>query len=318
MSVTYEDLGIESQKFIPRPNFPIIKPDQDDESPGYGQLITVFRQKNEQTESWENIVGELKKKTIDVVILRRRYIFSYYDGVNNLMMGSTNEIDDWDQDVFVMNGVGHLVKSGHYKTVIKPFLQENFPKGDGHMFRLLTVLYVLYKGEVYRLQLSSSSVSGVKDSFKDPDTEGSLDWYLKLLRKKGVPPINFITSITVVEKKKKIGTKNLKFLCFEFGGGTENKNAAEALAAYKALSAQLLEYEKWKFFDRAVEAVEAPVGTTEESFGHGETVDLESLPDSPDYIEKDGMIHSSPEVAKPKQAAGQESTGSETDWNNDL
>jgi len=229
---------------IEYPVYPALKISQET-----GTIVTITKEKNEDGK-WEKHEKDTKANQINMVILKKRMQFLYFDQTTNRVAVNTNEFESWDQPLHVMTE-GKVIKTGLYKEEIKPFFMQNWPYGKGrHLLELKHILYVEMNGEIYRINLPKSCVQGdnkKKDGSYGPPVEFSLEWLMSSFWKRQVHPINSEVIAISVPKEAKIGNNTVKFFTFEFRESGANKKVKKSLENFNLLCHTLSEFEKKKY-----------------------------------------------------------------------
>lgn len=320
--VTLEDLNRSAARnSVEYLNYPTIKIDQDEDSATAGHLYVEKRvretveEKGKQFERWVKKREQLGRTDAEVTLLRFRTKFEYFDQAGGSMIAQTNEIDDWQDTMYVQDSRGGIMVSGHYKTVVKPWMVENFAKGPGgHMFSMKRILYVDFLGEIYRLVISSASARGAGVDFDTAPDEKSYEGYMKKLYKQAKEHmVNYSTKINSAFKKIKIGGKSNSFYVFEFDLAEKHKPAEVPMESYNELASALTIDEKRRFHDKVGEA---PVKMAKQPIMQpGAEVDFEDQPDVDESLSADNFHD---KAGKPKRGAAKKAKDPWDNANDDL
>lgn len=177
----------------------------------------------------------------ELIILKRRYSYSYYDEEMDSLVAWTNELDGFTPDQTVK-----LARKGPNGKEIQTFNWPKFKewkKSDplGQKLGFKNILYVclgLPKVEnLARLFVSNASVTGVKDGEKTGDYKNPLPGSFIDFEK----PLSWSGS-SYLERVCQLGSKWLdqnEYYLMTFTDIGENKNIADTLPLFKLLMADL-------------------------------------------------------------------------------
>ena len=195
-------------------SIPELRVNQDEDRGERGKFFLLVYEPDE--------AGNMQKKnvfldsTVDVVIMRTRFKFGYYDqdaGEKGMELYGTPELDGYDGEVSLWNNLEKkVIFTGQYKA-FKQYIHENFPdpkleaKGfKGSIIKHTEILYIELNGKIHRMYLSKTA----------------RDKYWKYKEEiKGVPTFAYKTRLTTV--KEKSVSNSYYSIQFEKVGETELK-----------------------------------------------------------------------------------------------
>jgi len=228
------------------------------EDKNFGNFLIQTRELDDEGKM-KSTVNDTKKKTMDLILLKRRYYYSWFS--DNKLAMATSEFDDWQDVIYLLECGKTVVKQGNWARDIKPYLLENYPKttkhGKGHMLTFQNVLYVGDKeGNVYKIYLKKTSIIGPDADYKEAPQKDSLEGWLNSFKD---VPLKYVVELSSSEFDTERGVYNR----FAFKTKEAVKDLDPILEMRGALDEQLWNYEKSRFNAEA----EKSNGVSQEDLG---------------------------------------------------
>jgi len=203
-----------------------------------GEFYTSEQVKNDAGE-YETVTKSIGMSP-DIVLLRRRYSYSFYSKKQDKLLAWTCELDDFKQNVCLVSnasGTATLEFSGSFQE-FKMFRDQKYTDQEGkNLLKFRNVFYVLFQGRVYRLFVSNASITGIPmgekhGDYKNPQ-EGSFLLFEKMLQAAGM---HYSERILRLGSAIKEGDS---YYLMTFADAGENLNIVEAIELRKELDADL-------------------------------------------------------------------------------
>ena len=194
---------------------PEIRVNYDEDNGERGEFIAIDYEDTDESGNPKKRIISIGE-TIDITIMRTRFKFGYFDqdkGEKGMELYGTPEMDGYNEEVSLWdNEQRKVIFTGQYRS-FKKYISETYPdprleaKGfDSSIIKHTEILYVEYKGKIYRTYLSKTA----RDNY----------WEYKD-KIKGVPTFAFITKLTTSKEKsgsityfpihfEKVGENNIK------------------------------------------------------------------------------------------------------------
>lgn len=100
----------------------------------------------------------------EVVLLRRRYSYSFYSKTQKKLLAWTCELDDFKQQVALVNnssGSPQLEFSGSFQD-FKAYREKNYQDKEGkNVLKFRNVFYLMFNGLIHRMFVSNASITGI-------------------------------------------------------------------------------------------------------------------------------------------------------------
>src|SRR3990167_674243 len=170
----------------------------------------------------------------EVVIIKRRYSYSFYSKTEDKLVAWTNEIDQFSllQEVRIINNFGDAPFTEFLGTYFqfKKYKNDKYISKDGRQeLRFRNILYIYFPNEftdkkIFRLFVGNSSVTGVPEgeiqgSYKKPEPQSLLDFAKKVSVSE--PNVFFKTKCRLGSKYH-AGDIDYYMITFEPCGNVEN------------------------------------------------------------------------------------------------
>jgi hypothetical protein len=211
-----------------------------------GEYYTSEQMKNDAGE-YETITKSIGTNP-EIVLLRRRYSYSFYSKKQDKLLAWTCELDDFKQNVCLLNnstGTPTLEFSGSFRE-FKTYADQKYRDQEGkNLLKFRNVFYVLFQGKVYRLFVSNASITGIPSGedhgdYKNPQ-EGSFLLFEKLLQ---ASQMHYSERVLRLGSQLKEGDS---YYLMTFADAGENLNIVEAINLRQQLDVDLRQRFKQDF-----------------------------------------------------------------------